>query len=244
MDYKNYTEFHTLEYKGKRFIYQPYMFGQGAWAYLTDSGKVGKSADLSLQYELNQAIFGDKKTPSLYERFMRASPKEREKMKAEAMTWLTLKVKSLKSNSEIPKSIFPKKQTFVAGGLYFYKYDAKTKETLPFWDRFPLTIILKMESNGFLGLNLHYLPVPDRISFLEKLMVGAYKKYNQNTDELYLAISYEILKDSKRLQEFRPCLKRYLFSHVESKFLQIESHEWGYAANLNVANWAGNKGNV
>jgi hypothetical protein len=235
MDYKNYSEFHTLEFRGKRFIYQPYMFGQGAWAYLTENGKVGKTAELSLQYELNQTLFGKKEIPSLYERFMKSPIQEREKMKTEATTWLTLKIKSLLSKGEVPKSVFPKRQTFGVGGMYFYSYDAKTKDTLPIWDRFPLTIILKTEGSGFTGLNLHYLPVDSRMLFLEKLMT--FKKYNTQTDELKLNISYDFLKGNKRLEEFKPCIKRYLYSHVVSKFLPIESHEWGYAGNLSVAKW-------
>lgn len=240
MDYKNYTEFHKLEYKGKRFIYQPYMFGQGAWAYLTDKGAVGKSAELSLQYELNQAIFGQKQIPSLYERFMKAPMQDREKMKAESNTWLTLKVKAILSNGEIPKSVFPKKQTFGVGGMYFYSYDAKTKDKLPFWDRFPLSIILKVEGDSFLGLNLHYLPVDSRMIFLDKLMTS-YKRYNSQTDELKVNATYDSLKNNQRMEEYKPCIKRYLFSHVISKFLPIESHEWGYAGNLTVAKWEGIK---
>lgn len=239
MDYKKYTEFHTLQYKGSTFIYQPYMFGQGAWAHITKDGKVGKTAELYIQYELNQKIFGLKETPSLYERFMKASVQERENMKSESMTWLTLKVKSLKSNGSIPKSVFPKQQTFSVGGMYFYSYDAKTKDQLPFWDRFPLTIILKMENAGFVGLNLHYLPTSSRMMFLNKLM--SYKTYNPSTDTLKLNLSYDYLKGNKRLEEYKPCIKRYLFSHVVSKFLPIESHEWGYAGNLTVEKWEGKR---
>ena len=56
------------------------------------------------------------------------------------------------------------------GSMYMYFYDPKHKQTLPYYDRFPLTIMIEPRKNGFLGLNLHYLRPDIRAKFLDELM--------------------------------------------------------------------------
>jgi len=56
------------------------------------------------------------------------------------------------------------------GNLNMFFYDPKFKKTLPYYDRFPLVLPLERYSDGFLGINLHYLPIPLRIRLLDELM--------------------------------------------------------------------------
>ena len=49
---------------------------------------------------------------------------------------------------------------FAAGQLYFFTYQAQTKQ--PFYDMYPLSYVIEMRSNGFLGCNLHYLRLNQR----------------------------------------------------------------------------------
>ena len=53
--------------------------------------------------------------------------------------------------------------------MYFFNYDPKHKETLPYYDRYPLVICVKLLPDGFHGLNLHYLPPMQRAGLLTKL---------------------------------------------------------------------------
>ena len=46
----------------------------------------------------------------------------------------------------------------VIGSMSMFFYDPKYKDTLPFYDRFPLAVIVGPAPGGFYGLNLHYLP--------------------------------------------------------------------------------------
>ena len=43
------------------------------------------------------------------------------------------------------------------GRLNVFFYDPKFKATLPYYDRFPLVLPLKGTSNGFIGINFHFL---------------------------------------------------------------------------------------
>ena len=49
---------------------------------------------------------------------------------------------------------------FAAGQLYFFTYQAQTKQ--PFYDMYPLSYIIEMRSGGFLGCNLHYVKLSQR----------------------------------------------------------------------------------
>ena len=64
---------------------------------------------------------------------------------------------------------------FAAGQLYFFTYQAQTKQ--PFYDMYPLSYIIEMRSGGFLGCNLHYVRLTQRdelaISLLNNSAQGA-----------------------------------------------------------------------
>ena len=56
------------------------------------------------------------------------------------------------------------------GRLNMFIYDPKFKKKLPYYDTFPLVLPLEKYSDGFLGINLHYLPIPLRIRLLDRLV--------------------------------------------------------------------------
>lgn len=157
-------------------------------------------------------------------------------MGRESIRWLTKKISALGNPTGIASIInredFRKKNRFVPGGLYYFYYDPKTKSDLPYYDRFPLVLVLDIKSDGFLGLNLHYLPVNYRINFLDKLMDYAVLDANKDIDRM--RVTYDILNASKRFREFKPCLKRYLYTHTQSQILAVEPNEWDIAAFLPI----------
>ena len=113
------------------------------------------------------------------------------------------------------------------GYMYAFKYDPKTKNDLPYYDTFPLIFPVRMDSDGFLGINFHYLPPVLRA----KLMNALYstltnKKYDDTTK---LKISYSILQSASKYRFFKPMLKKYLRSHVRSQFLEVQVNEWDIA---------------
>ena len=113
------------------------------------------------------------------------------------------------------------------GYMYAFKYDPKTKNDLPYYDTFPLIFPVRMDSDGFLGINFHYLPPVLRA----KLMNALYstltnKKYDDTTK---VRISYSILQSASKYRYFKPMLKKYLRSHVRSQFLEVQVNEWDIA---------------
>lgn len=122
----------------------------------------------------------------------------------------------------------------VIGKMFFFFYDPKMKKTLPMYDRFPLVFPVEPYSDGFLGLNLHYLNPGERRGLLSAL--DDFRSNSRMDATTKLRLTYDLLSSTKRLASVsRPCIKRYLFSHVRSDFIEIQSNEWEKAIELPVA---------
>jgi hypothetical protein len=101
------------------------------------------------------------------------------------------------------------------GNMYMYYYDPKHKETLPYYDRFPLIIMYGKAKGGFYGLNLHYMAPPLRAKALDA-----------------------ILGDGSLPGKYvKPMIKHYLFEHVKSRFALVDKPEWEIATFLPLAQW-------
>jgi hypothetical protein len=120
----------------------------------------------------------------------------------------------------------------VIGKMYFFYYDPKHKKTLPMYDRFPLVFPIEPYADGFLGLNLHYLNPGQRKALLNKLL--EYKTGSKLTEKTRLKLSYDLLQSTKSMGLVQPCIKRYLFGHVRSPFIEITANEWENAIALPV----------
>jgi hypothetical protein len=150
----------------------------------------------------------------------------------DAVTWYESKIKDLGNKKiEFKKESFP-----TIGKMYLFAYDAKHKDKLPFFDMFPLTFPVEYYSDGFLGLNLHYLPVGSREGLISALSVLATDdKYTDNTK---LNISYNVLKSaSNRFGGYENCVKRYLFGQIRSSFSYISPNDWTKVAALPLQKW-------
>ncbi len=152
--------------------------------------------------------------------------------------WLRAKVRDLKPTSEaLMRDRDRLRGRSMIGKMYFYFYDPKTKDTMPYYDRFPLVIPIERYNDGFLGLNLHYIHPKQRMILLDKLSdTMSNDTYDENTK---LRISYRYLAAASRIFEANACIKRYLFSHVDSRFLEITADEWDIAATLPVETFVG-----
>jgi len=119
------------------------------------------------------------------------------------------------------------------GKLYSFVYDPKTKDKLPYYDTFPLIFPISFESTCMLGINLHYLSPWHRAKLMNALYTTLNNdKYNSTTK---LKISYGILKGASQFELFKPCIKKYLFSHVRSTFMNYNPKVWDYCLSLPMA---------
>ena len=118
------------------------------------------------------------------------------------------------------------------GNMYFFAYDPKHKETLPYYDMFPLILPVEKYSDGFLGINFHYLYPKERAVLLDQLMRFA---NNKNMDETTrIKLSYQSLGSFTRYKRAKPCLHRYLTSFMKSQMVLVPPADWGTALFLPV----------
>ena len=155
----------------------------------------------------------------------------------ESREWFRKRVANLRPNrnalmKEEPVQL---KNRGVVGNMYMFFYDPKHKDTLPFYDSFPLVIVVGPAEGGFYGLNLHYLPPALRAKFLDSLLeITNNRLYDESTK---FDLSYKMLMRASKMKYFKPCFKHYLTKHVRSKFAMVEAPEWEIATFLPTADF-------
>ena len=153
----------------------------------------------------------------------------------EASDWFEKNVAKLgPQNKSILKdeALTTKNKPFI-GDMIMYTYNPKLKMTLPYYDMFPLTIMVGPAPGGFFGINLHYLPPKVRAIFLDHLNdTATNQKFNKTTR---FRITYKLLKATKNYKYFKPCFKHYLTKHIGSNVMKVNASEWNIAIFLQTA---------
>ena len=147
-----------------------------------------------------------------------------------SISWFRKKIEEFKA----PKSYElvregKRSRTLFRGRLNMFFYSPKHKDTLPYYDRFPLVLPLEKYREGFMGINLHYLPIPLRIKLLDKLYeFSSNDKFDETTK---LTARYNRVRN---IPLVKPTLHKYLYNFVESPFRRIDADEFIVAALLPV----------
>lgn len=158
----------------------------------------------------------------------------------EAIDWFRSNVRKSRASStqlfkEEASSLVNSWTNIGPGRVYLFTYDPKHKKTLPYYDTFPCIIPLERYKDGFLALNLHYLPPVLRARLFDALLDTV---NNSKIDEnVKMKLSYKILKGVANNKHYKPCIKRYLGKHVRSRFIRVEPDAWAPAIFLPVENF-------
>lgn len=146
----------------------------------------------------------------------------------QALQWYLSKIQAIEDNEQDPLTIYEtkRKTTFrFCGQIVTFKYDPKLKFELEYYDLYPLTIVIKLYPDGFLGLNLHYLKPIDRAIFMNSL----YKYQGEKELQTIINIKYEKLASSDAMRHYKPCIKRYRYKNMSPKIAVIDPHLWDIA---------------
>ena len=98
---------------------------------------------------------------------------------------------------------------FAPGQLYFFTYSAQTKQ--PYYDMFPLSYVIEYQKGGFLGCNVHYVPLTQRDELATSLL--------NNSAQGAVAVP-------------RRTLHKYVYTGVRGTPYRIPSAEWSDVAQL------------
>lgn len=148
---------------------------------------------------------------------MRAVSKSRPKEKSQEWFMKTIKA-GVKGHQVVKPQV---------GRIYTFAYDAKYKDTLPYWDVFPLIICLgdsktKAGNTVMMGLNLHYVTPKARQQFLEALL-KQYASTPSLSNKTRLKIKWS---DVKGMRGSDHMIKAYLPGHIKTKLIEIAPKDW------------------
>jgi len=176
-------------------------------------------------------------TTSIFEE-IKKNPKFRSERSAD---WFKTKIKELSPLAPIDRSNLlaqtrnsMQSNRLLPGTLTFFAYDPKYKETLPDYDKFPLSFIVSIDKFGFTGLNFHYLTIPMRIKLYDAMYMIAKQSVNKSTQQV-LVLNWKLLSNFARFPAAAPAVKKYLFGHVQSKFIKVPLDDWKTAILLENA---------
>ena len=98
---------------------------------------------------------------------------------------------------------------FAPGQLYFFTYSAQTKQ--PYYDMYPLSYVIEYQKGGFLGCNIHYVPLTQRDDLATSLL--------NNSAQGAVAVP-------------RRTLHKYVYTGVRGTPYRIPNAEWSDVAPL------------
>lgn len=159
---------------------------------------------------------------------------------AQSREWFMTKLKNIRNISRVAvlnDTLLLKRNKPLPGRFFMFFYDAKGKKTLPFYDQFPLIIMVGPAKDGFYGLNLHYLSPRYRAIFFDRLI--EYLDDSKRDEQTRLRFTYDMLRSTSKMRLFEPCFKKYLYSQVQSKVVQVLPNEWEIALFLPTDSFVG-----
>lgn len=131
----------------------------------------------------------------------------------------------------------PTPKSLEIGNAYVFNYDPKHKLTLDVYDTFPLVFPFSMYPDRFYGLNMHYLPLGQRAQLMDVLdSIKNNKRYDTSTK---LNISWKILQEVAKRDDYEPTIHCYLKKHIKSKVKYILPIEWHFMLTAPLAKFRG-----
>ena len=98
------------------------------------------------------------------------------------------------------------------GDLFCYYYNPKYKTTLPYYDMFPMIMLISAEKDTFLGINFHYLRPKWRAVLLDRVSAK-------------LGSGLPRWSKLRQIRQIAPTIKRYRFDHIMRRVVPIEENE-------------------
>jgi len=98
------------------------------------------------------------------------------------------------------------------GDLFCYYYNPKYRATLPYYDMFPMIMLIGAEKDTFLGINFHYLRPKWRAVLLDRVsskIGNGLPRWNK----------------LRQIRQIAPTIKRYRFDHIMKRVIPIEENE-------------------
>lgn len=113
------------------------------------------------------------------------------------------------------------------GDIVCFNYSPLYAKKIPYYDKTPLLLPIGFTSQGFNGLNLHYLKPADRAKLLDIIY-----KQDKNIMGYMHALA--------QTPYYKPAFKQYLYSRMRSKVHIFDRQHWDMAIYLPLARFVKN----
>lgn len=163
----------------------------------------------------------DKSKKSVYESIITIDPTIRV---GDSVAWFNSKIPEILSGTIITQ--------VMTGKMYTFAYDPVTKESLPFWDKYPLIFVLEKRKRNIVGINLHYIPPKIRLRIFEMMLPRATTKVLVDKTRMTGLTNF-----IKTIPGHQYMIKQYCPEGMRSKLLEIPGNEWGKAIAMPLAGW-------
>ena len=114
------------------------------------------------------------------------------------------------ADNKVEKTVLKRRAEL--GDLFCYYYNPKYRATLPYYDMFPMIMLIGAEKETFLGINFHYLRPKWRAILLDRVTArigGGLPKWSK----------------LRNIRQIAPTIKRYRYDHIMRKVVPIEENE-------------------
>lgn len=115
------------------------------------------------------------------------------------------------------------------GEIILFTYNPKGAKDLEYYDIHPLILSVSFDHDHFCGINLHYIPPENRAKLIDFLLT---QKKISNGQREYINRVYPMLQELSRTNMCMFAYKKYLPSHVGSKFIIVKQDYWKLVAKL------------
>ena len=167
-------------------------------------------------------MFLNKITDNLRKRLEREREHPTDTASYSSLMWYYSKVKTLRktyrSSSESP--------IIEPGRMFLLGYNPRSPEDLDYYDVYPVIFVIGYTKNGFLGLNLHYLPLDYRSRLFSALV-----SYNSKPNRLDL--SYNLIKTFSQSALAKVCIRRYISTNI-TDMVHIPQQDWAEVSGLPI----------
>lgn len=159
------------------------------------------------------------------------------------LDWLREQAQELrKLNPQALLQMSGKTRRLLPGRMYMMRYNPVHKETLPYYDLFPVFFCMNIKDDYFSGMNLHYLPPLYRAELMDALYPFVISNDTHGEEmsttlrtKIQPKVDYEFMNRRRTMMSFKPTWKRYRFRNVIGQFLYIPPIAWDTVMMLPVA---------
>lgn len=113
------------------------------------------------------------------------------------------------------------------GKIFMFSYipEGKHDPNLPYYDRFPLLLLMGRDKHGFEGFNLHYIPLEYRLRIMMRLS-NAYLIAEKSFEPRFF-FKYDSIKNDPNFRYLKASYRRYTNKYMESLLFEVKPEHWG-----------------